>query len=124
MPITMGLPQRTMLQSLRRLIQGTSPFSLRFLRFFLAALMLLSISSVVEAACWEDSLARVDRDLLFMRSGAVYQLLDDPRVVAFWFPLAPITICEQTGYVDDQLVGYYEIRNADANETVTAVAAR
>lgn len=120
--ITMDLLQRTMLQLLRRLIRGKAPFRLRFLRFFLAALLLLSFSAVSEAACWEDSLARVDRDLLLMRSGAVYQVLDDPRAVASWFPLSEITICEQAGYVDGQLVSYYEIRNADAVETVRAVA--
>jgi hypothetical protein len=86
--------------------------------------MLLFISAVSEAACWEDSLARVDGDLLFMRSGAVYQLLDDPRVVAFWFPLSQIAICEVTGDVDGQLVGYYEIRSADGVGVVRAVAAR
>ncbi len=120
----MDLLQRTMLQLLRRLIRGKAPLRLRFLRFFFAALLLLSISAVSEAACWEDSLARVDRDLLLMRSGAVYQVLDDPRVVAFWFSLSQITICEQAGDVDGQLVGYYEIRNADAVGVVRGVAAR
>lgn len=113
-----------MLQFLRRDIQANSPVRLSFLRFVLAALMLLSMSTNSDAACWADGLAKVDRDLLFMRSGAVYQLLDDPRLVAFWFPLSEITICEQTGYVDGQLVSFYEIRNADAVETVRAVAAR
>ena len=80
------------------------------------------MTAVSQAACWEDSLARVDGDLLFMRSGAVYQLLDDPRAVAFWFPLSQITICEETGDVDGQLVGYYEIRSADGVGVVRAVA--
>jgi hypothetical protein len=116
--------KRTMLPLSKWVSQGKTPFRVRFLRFVLAALVLLSISTISEAACWQDSLAKVDRDLLFMRSGAVYQLLDDPRLVAFWFPLSKITICEQTGYVDGQIVGYYEIRNADAVETVKAMAVR
>jgi hypothetical protein len=120
----MILLQRTMLSVSKRVSQGEVPFRRRFLRVLIAALVLFSISAISEAACWEDALARVDRDLLLMRSGDVYQLLDDPRIVAFWFPLASITICEQARYVDGQLVGYYEIRNADAAETVRAVAAR
>lgn len=49
---------------------------------------------------------------------------NDPRLVAFWFPLSKITVCEQSGYVDGQIVGYYEIRSADAVETVKAMALR
>jgi len=36
----------------------------RFSRFFLAALLWLLMTTVSQAASWEDSLARVDRDLL------------------------------------------------------------
>ena len=66
-----------------------------------------------------------DRDLLIMRSGAVYQLLGDPRLVAFWFPLARISICDQVGFVGDQAMTYYEIRNKDdVSAFVQAVAPR
>ena len=111
----------TGVQFLRTVVCGKAAVR-RFSRFFLAALLLLLMTAVSQAACWEDSLARVDGDLLFMRSGAVYQLLDDPRAVAFWFPLSQITICEETGDVDGQLVGYYEIRSADGVGVVRAVA--
>ena len=97
----------------------------RFSLFIFAiVLFVLSLSAVAEAACWEDSLARVDRDILVMRSGAAYQLVDDPRVVTFWLPLSQITICDKVGYADGQIVNYYEIRNADAPEIVRAVEAR
>jgi hypothetical protein len=57
------------------------------------AIMVLGTIGISEGACWDDVLAKKDRDLLIMRSGAVYQLLDDARVVAFWFTLARISIC-------------------------------
>ncbi len=57
-------------------------------------------------------------------SGAVFQLIDDPGIIAFWLPLSEISICEQTGYYDGQIVNYYEIRNADSIGVVRAVAAR
>lgn len=82
------------------------------------------MSALAEGACWQDSLARVDRDILVMRSGVVYRLLDDPRIITFWLPFSRLTICEQTGYVDGELVNYYEIRNADAPEVVRALGAR
>ena len=82
------------------------------------------MSAVSEAACWNDSLVRVDRDLLVMRSGAVYRILDDPRAAALWFPLSTVTICDQSGYVDGQFVSYFELRNSDSVGVVRAVQAR
>ena len=102
-----------------------SPSVLKSLRFFFAAIMFFGTIGVSEAACWDDVLAKKDRDLLLMRSDAVYQLLDGPRLVAFWFPLARISICDQLGYVAGQATTYYEIRNKDAvSEFVRAVAPR
>ena len=42
--------------------------------------MFFGTIGVSEAACWDDDLAKKDRDLLLMRSDAVYQLLDGPQV--------------------------------------------
>lgn len=100
-----------------------SPSVMKSLRsFFVAFFGTIGISG---AACWEDVLDRKDRDLLIMRSGAVYQLLGDPRLVAFWFPLARISICDQVGFVGDQAMTYYEIRNKDdVSAFVQAVAPR
>ena len=102
-----------------------SPSVLKFLRFFFVAIMFFGTTGISGAACWDDVLAKKDRDLLLMRSGAVYQLLGDPRLVAFWFPLARISICDQVGFVGDEAVTYYEIRNKDdASAFVQAVAPR
>ena len=95
------------------------------LRLFFVAITVFGTIGVSEAACWDDVLAKKDRDLLLMRSGVVYQLLDDARLIAFWFPLARISICDQVGYVQDQVVTYYEIRNKDdVSAFVLAVAPR
>jgi|SoiMethySBSTD1v2_1073268.scaffolds.fasta_scaffold123105_2 hypothetical protein len=94
------------------------PSGLKSLRLSFVAIMLFATIGVSAAACWDDVLAKKDRDLLLMRSGAVYQLLDDPRLVAFWFPLARISICDQVGYVGDQATTYYVIRNKnDASDS-------
>jgi len=51
--------------------------------------------------------------------------LGDPRLVAFCFPLARISICDQVGFVGDQAMTYYEIRNKDdVSAFVQAVAPR
>ena len=96
----------------------------RFLFFLAGTLLFLSMSAIAEGACWEDSLSRVDRDILVMGSGAVYRLLDDPKIITFWLPVSRLTICEQTGSADGEIVVYYEIRSADAPEVVRAVGAR
>jgi hypothetical protein len=97
---------------------------MRLSHFFLAVLLLLFLSSVAQGACWEDTLDTVDRDLLVMRSGAIYRILDDPAVTAFWIALSRITICDQTGNVGDQIVTYFEVRNEDANQMVRATRER
>ena len=97
---------------------------MRLPNFFIAVLLLVLMSSVAQGACWEDTLDTVDRDLLVMRSGAIYRILDDPAVTAFWIALSRITICDQTGNVGDQIVTYVEVRNEDANQMVRATRER
>jgi hypothetical protein len=57
----------------------------------------------------------VDNDTIVMRSGAAYQVLDDPDGVAFWMPFSPVTICY------NGIVTYYEVRNEDENQIVRAI---
>ena len=92
--------------------------------FFVAVVLALFMANVAQAACWEDTLAQRDGDLLVMRSGAVYRILDDPRAAALWFPLSTVTICEQSGYVDGQFVSYFDLRNSDSVGVVRAVQVR
>jgi hypothetical protein len=97
---------------------------MRLPNFFIAVLLLVFMSSVAQGACWGDALDTVDRDLLVMRSGAIYRILDDPAATTFWFPLSRITICDQTGYVDGEVMTYFEIRNEGANQMVRATRER
>jgi hypothetical protein len=97
---------------------------MRLAQGFLAVLLLLFMSPVAQGACWGDALDTVDRDLLVMRSGAIYRLLDDPAATALWFALSRITICDQTGTVGDEIVTYFEVRNEDANQMVRATRER
>lgn len=103
-----------------------SPSVLKSLRWFLVAIIFLGTIGISEAACWHDVLAKKDRELLLMRSGTVYQLLDDAALVAFWLPLARTSICKQVDYIyGGKLTVYYEIRNKDyASAYVRAVAPR
>ena len=97
---------------------------MRLPNYFIAVLLLVFMSSVAQGACWGDALNTVDRDLLVMRSGAIYRILDDPAAAALWFALSRITICDQTGNVGDQIVTYFEVRNEDANQMVRATRER
>ncbi len=97
---------------------------MRLPNFFIAVLLLVFMSSVAQGGCWEDALDTVDRDVLVMRSGAIYRILDDPAATALWFALSRITICDQTGNVGDQIVTYFEVRNEDANQMVRATRER
>ncbi len=91
-------------------------------RFLLAiVLLVITMSSVSEADCWEDKLNKVDKDIVVMASGAVYQVV--PRDVmnsAFWLPPANATICDSI--VDDggELMTYYQIFNRDTAVSVWA----
>lgn len=97
---------------------------MRLPNYFIAVLLLVFMSSVAQGACWGDALDTVDRDLLVMRSGAIYRILDDPAATAFWTALSRITICDQTGIVGDQVVTYFEVTNEDATQMVRATRER
>src|SRR5512133_2868476 len=107
-----------MFQSLCGLIRG-GPVGLRV--FLVAMGVLLLMSTAGEAACIDDALRRVDRDALLMKSNAVYRVVDDWSSVFFWLPLSTVTICDQ---IDDVGDIYYEIRNHDQNQMVTALRER
>jgi hypothetical protein len=97
---------------------------LRFSHFLPAGVLLFLISTAAESACVDDALQRVDRDALLMKSNQVYRLLDDWRSVVFWLPLSKVTICDQLGNIEDELMVYYEIRNHDQNQMVRALRER
>jgi hypothetical protein len=86
--------------------------------------LLLLMSTAAESACVDDALQRVDRGALVMDSRAVYRILDDWTAVVFWLPLSKVTICDQVGNVDDDIMIYYEIRNQDMNQMVRAMRER
>ena len=113
--------KRKMLQFLERRAAGSRR---QFSRFLLSIILLLLMSTRAESACVDDALARVDTDILLMASKAVYRVLDDRRAVVFWLPLSTVTICDQVGNVDDEIVIYYEIRNQDQNQMVRAMRER
>jgi hypothetical protein len=65
--------KRTMLQLCERLVDG-KPASCRMRRFLLGIILLvITMSTVAVADCWDDSLKQVDRDILVMDSEAVYK---------------------------------------------------
>lgn len=97
---------------------------MRLPNYFIAVLLLVFMTSVAQGACWGDALDSVDRDLLVMRSGAIYRILDDPAATAFWLALSRITICDQIGNVGDEIVTYFEVRNEDASQMVRATRER
>jgi hypothetical protein len=115
-----GMKRKTL-----RLVERIAAGSRRvFSRSLLSVILLLLMSAPAESACVNDALNRVDKDTLLMDSTAVYRVLDDWRAVVFWLPLSKVTICDQVGNVDDEIVIYYEIRNQDQNQTVSAIRER
>ncbi|MGH7794460.1 MAG: hypothetical protein ACREQ2_06130 [Candidatus Binatia bacterium] len=86
---------------------------------FISAAFVFALSGAAAAACWDDGLDSKNGDLLVMRSGAVYRVLNAPAT-AFWLPLARFTICNQVVNVDGEMLTYYEVRNQDANQLVMA----
>ena len=77
--------KKTTFQPCERLVVGKLASYLRP-RFLLASILLvITMSTVSEADCWEDSLSRVNKDILVMTSGAVYQVVPrDAMNSAFW----------------------------------------
>ena len=82
-----------------------------------AGSLFLFTSTVVEGACNEDALANVKGATLVMSSGAVYQVGSPGIDIAFWLPLARVTICDRMNMNGES---YYAISNKDASETVWA----
>jgi hypothetical protein len=113
--------EKKMLQFLER---TAARIRLAFPRFFLSVILLFLMSTPAESACVDDALDRLDRDTLLMASNAVYRLLDDWRAIVFWLPLSKVTICDQLGNADDEIMIYYEIRNHDENQMVRAMRER
>jgi hypothetical protein len=92
---------------------------------FLGATLLFAMSSAANAACWRDAVDRRSGNLLAMRSGAVYRVLEDPARTAFWLPLTRLAICDQVVVnAMGEAMAIYEIRNEDDNELVTALRHR
>ena len=94
------------------------------LRLFLSTLFLVLTSAAADAACWDDALGAVRGELLVMRSGAVYRIVNGPNAIAFWLPPARVTICEQIADIGPQPVPYFELRNQDANQMIRALRER
>ena len=88
-------------------------------------LLVITMSTIAEADCWEDSLKQVDRDILVMGSEAVYQVVpEDEMTSVFWLPLAHITICDSVVDVGGIPMLYYQLRNWDGAVTVWATRER
>jgi hypothetical protein len=83
--------KRTRFQFCWRLADG-KPAGYLKPRFLLAVILLvITMSTIAEADCWEDSLKQVDRDILVMGSEAVYQVVpEDEMTSVFWLPPAHI----------------------------------
>jgi hypothetical protein len=113
--------KRTMLQCFQRMVAGRHK---GFSRFLLSVVLLFLLSTPAESACVDDVLEKVNRDTLLMDSQAVYRVLDSRGGVVFWLPPSKVTICDQVGNVDDEMVIYYEIRNQDENQMVRAMRER
>jgi hypothetical protein len=113
--------KRTMFQPCDRLMDSKLAGYLRP-RFLLAIILLvITISTVAEADCWDDSLNQVNKDILRMASGAVYQVV--PRDVmnsVFWLPLTNATVCDSIVDVGGELMTYYQIFNRDTGASVWA----
>ena len=113
--------KRTMFQPRERLVDGKLASYLRP-RFLLAIILLvITMSAVSEADCWEDSLNQVNKDILVMASGAVYQVVPrDAMNSAFWLPSTTATICDSIVDVGGALMTYYQIFNRDLAVSVWA----
>ena len=98
-------------------------YRLRFSRFCLALILVLLTSTVSEADCVQDELAKIDGGIFVVTaSGAVYRVINNNGVdLAFWLPPAGVVVCDQINMSGES---YYAISNQDANQTVYAVRER
>jgi hypothetical protein len=99
--------KRTTFQRRERLLDGKLAGYLRP-RFLAIILLVITMSTVSEADCWDDSLNQVNRDILVMDSGAVYQVVPSDVINSvFWLPLTNATVCDSLvdvgGRTDDLL---------------------
>src|SRR5262250_1635447 len=83
---------------------------LRFSRFCLALILVLLTSTVSEADCVQDELAKIDQGVFVVTaSGAVYRVINNNGVdLAFWLPPAGVVICDQ---INASSESYYAISN-------------
>jgi hypothetical protein len=89
--------KRKIFQLFEQMAEEKGAGRLRLAALFLAVILPLFLSTVSEAACWEDRLDRVDRDILVTTSGAVYRVLPrDTMTSAFWVPFTDVIICDST----------------------------
>ena len=91
-------------QPCERLVSGKLANCLRP-RFLLASILLvITMSTVSEADCWDDSLNQVNKGILRMASGAVYQVVPrDAMNSVFWLPLTSATVCDSIVDVGGEL---------------------
>jgi hypothetical protein len=113
--------KKTTFQPCERLVDGKLAGYLRP-RFLLAIILLvITISTVAEADCWDDSLNQVNKDILRMASGAVYQVVPRDAINSvFWLPLTSATVCDSIVDVGGALMTYYQIFNRDTGASVWA----
>jgi hypothetical protein len=91
-------------------------------RFLVATILLvIAMSAVSEADCWDDSLKRVDKDIIVMASGAIYRVVPrDAMNSAFWLPPTNTTICDAIADVGGAQMTYFQIFNRDLAVSVWA----
>jgi hypothetical protein len=113
--------KRTTVQPCERLVDSKFASYLRP-RFLLAIILLvITMSTLAEADCWDDSLNQVNKDILRMASGAVYQVVpNDAMNSAFWLPLTNATVCDSIVDVGGELMTYYQIFNRDTGASIWA----
>jgi hypothetical protein len=113
--------KKTTFQPCERFVDGKLASYLRP-RFLLAIILLvITMSTVSEADCWDDSLNQVNKDILRMASGAVYQVVPSDAINSvFWLPLTNATVCDSLVDVGGELMTYYQIFNRDTGASVWA----
>jgi hypothetical protein len=113
--------KKTTFQPSERLVDGKLASYLRPRLFLAIILLVITMSTVSEADCWDDSLNQVNKDILRMASGAVYQVVpSDVMNSVFWLPLTNATVCDSTVDVGGELMTYYQIFNRDTGASVWA----
>jgi hypothetical protein len=89
-----------------------------------ATLVLTLLCGPAGVGCWRDVVDGRKGNMLAMRSGMIYQVLDNAVRRTFWLPLTRVSICEQFANVNGAVAVLYEIRNQDRAEMITAARTR